>query len=97
MEMGGEGGSGRSVLAARHDDDHYVTTHYQLYSTRISWIPCISLIFFSYPVFAAETCIPSLSLVFYRLCLYSDIRGSLNKFPDFYRMGTFIDSTHMKL
>ena len=25
------------------------------------------------------------------------IRGSLNKFPDFYRMGTFIDSTHMKL
>ena len=27
----------------------------------------------------------------------SDIRGSLNKFPDFFRMGTFIDSTHMKL
>ena len=26
-----------------------------------------------------------------------DIRGSLNKFPDFFRMGTFIDSTHMKL
>ena len=25
------------------------------------------------------------------------IRGSLNKFPDFFRMGTFIDSTHMKL
>ena len=24
-------------------------------------------------------------------------RGSLNKFPDFFRMGTFIDSTHMKL
>ena len=24
------------------------------------------------------------------------IRGSLNKFPDFFRMGTFIDSTHMK-
>ena len=23
--------------------------------------------------------------------------GSLNKFPDFFRMGTFIDSTHMKL
>ena len=27
----------------------------------------------------------------------SYIRGSLNKFPDFFRMGTFIDSTHMKL
>ena len=25
------------------------------------------------------------------------IRRSLNKFPDFFRMGTFIDSTHMKL
>ena len=25
------------------------------------------------------------------------IRGSLNKFPDFFPMGTFIDSTHMKL
>ena len=23
--------------------------------------------------------------------------GSLNKFPDFFCMGTFIDSTHMKL
>ena len=26
-----------------------------------------------------------------------DIRGSLNKFPDFFRVSTFIDSTHMKL
>ena len=25
------------------------------------------------------------------------LRRSLNKFPDFFRMGTFIDSTHMKL
>ena len=25
------------------------------------------------------------------------IRGSLNKFPDFFRVGTFIDSTYMKL
>ena len=25
------------------------------------------------------------------------IRGSVNRFPDFFRMGTFIDSTHMKL
>ena len=23
--------------------------------------------------------------------------GSLNKFPDFFRLGTFIDSIHMKL
>ena len=27
----------------------------------------------------------------------SNIRGSLNKFPDFFRKGAFIDSTHMKL
>ena len=25
------------------------------------------------------------------------IRGALDKFPDFFRMGTFIDSTHVKL
>ena len=25
------------------------------------------------------------------------VSGSLNKFTDFFRMGTFIDSTHMKL
>ena len=25
------------------------------------------------------------------------IQGSLNKFADFFRMGTFIDSTHIKL
>ena len=26
-----------------------------------------------------------------------DIRGAYDKFPDFFRMATFIDSTHMKL
>ena len=26
-----------------------------------------------------------------------EVRGSLNKFPDFFCMGTFIGSTHMKL
>ena len=29
------------------------------------------------------------------VCVY--IRGSLNKFPGFFRIDTFIDSTHMKL
>ena len=29
--------------------------------------------------------------------IYIYIRGSLNKFPDFFRIGTFIDSTHIKL
>ena len=28
-------------------------------------------------------------------CFY--LRGTYDKFPDFFRMGTFIDSTHMKL
>ena len=26
-----------------------------------------------------------------------NVRGAYDKFPDFFRMGTFIDSTHMKL
>ena len=29
--------------------------------------------------------------------IYIYLQGSLNKFPDFFRMGSFIDSTHMKL
>ena len=37
-------------------------------------------------------------ILFFSLAfLFLDIRGSLNKFPDFFCMGTFIDSTHMKL
>ena len=33
------------------------------------------------------------------LCMdiYLGIQGSLNKFADFFRMDTFIDSTHMKV
>ena len=33
----------------------------------------------------------------YNQFFFTHIRGSLNKFPNFFRMGTFIDSTHMKL
>ena len=29
--------------------------------------------------------------------MYMYIGGAYDKFPDFFRMGTFIDSTHMKL
>ena len=29
--------------------------------------------------------------------IYIYIQGLLNKFPDFFCMGTFIDNTHMKL
>ena len=28
---------------------------------------------------------------------YIDIRGACDKFPDLFRVGTFIDSTHVKL
>ena len=31
------------------------------------------------------------------VCVCVCVRGSLNKFQDFFRMGTFIDSSHMKL
>ena len=37
-----------------------------------------------------------ISIYIYILC-QSNIRESLNKFPDFFRMGAFIDSTHIKL
>ena len=29
--------------------------------------------------------------------MITEVRESLNKLPDFLRMGTFIDSTHIKL
>ena len=29
--------------------------------------------------------------------IYIYIRGAYDKFPDFFRMGTFIESTHVKL
>ena len=33
----------------------------------------------------------------YQMSLYIYIRASSDKFPDVFRMGTFIDSAHMKL
>ena len=37
-------------------------------------------------------------MALYHTALYHIVlRVSLNKFPDFFRMGTFIDSIHMKL
>ena len=36
-------------------------------------------------------------IVFNHIFIHSYIHGSLNKFPEIFRMGTFIDSTHMKL
>ena len=35
--------------------------------------------------------------IYIYIYIYIYIRGSLNKLPDFFRMCTFIDSTHMKL
>ena len=29
--------------------------------------------------------------------MHADMRGAYDKFPDFFRMDTFIDSTHIKL
>ena len=34
--------------------------------------------------------------VYIYIYIYIYIQGSLNKFPDFFHMGTFIDSTHRK-
>ena len=35
--------------------------------------------------------------IYIYIYIYIYIRGSLNRFLDFFLMGTFIDSTHMKL
>ena len=35
--------------------------------------------------------------VYIYIYIYIYTQGSLNQFPDFFSMGTFIDSTHMKL
>ena len=37
------------------------------------------------------------SLIRAYIYIYIYIWGAYNNFPDFFRMGTFIDSTHMKL
>ena len=37
------------------------------------------------------------SQVIYIYTPQANIQGAYDKFPDFFRMGTFIDSTHMKL
>ena len=37
------------------------------------------------------------NVIYIYIYIYIYIRGSLNKFLEFFRMGTFIDSTHMKL
>ena len=41
--------------------------------------------------------IQTLPWIYIYIYIYIYIWGSLNKFPDFFRIGTFIDSTHMKL
>ena len=41
--------------------------------------------------------IKSVKICLYYLIKHAYIRGSLNKFQNFFRMGTFFDSTHMKL
>ena len=38
----------------------------------------------------------NVALILLRILKKDNIWGSLNKFPDFFRMGTFIDNTHVK-
>ena len=35
--------------------------------------------------------------IYIYIYIYIYIQGAYDKFPDFFRCGTFIDSTHMKL
>ena len=37
------------------------------------------------------------SVIYIYIYIYIYIREAYDKFPDFFRMSTFIDSTHMKL
>ena len=47
--------------------------------------------------FIENTEIPIYIYIYIHIAISFYTRGSLNKFPDFFRMGTFIDSTHMNL
>ena len=42
-------------------------------------------------------CILTYKYIYIVWGLHIYIQGSLNKFPDFFHLGTFIDSAHMKL
>ena len=57
--------------------------------------------FFGLLHFTLDQCLKTLNVTLgsirYHSLSISYIRGAYDKFPDFFRMGTFIDSTHMKL
>ena len=84
----------------------YLSWYVQIYlslfisSQSVSIYLSIYLIFFLFSLSIKTFLMPYSSLVIFvlRLSFLSIyLRGSLNKVPDFFRMGTFIDTTHMKL
>ena len=73
---------------------HYQIVQYHIQGTRWMWVLflCRDAVGVFYN--PADCC--NIYLNFF-LIWFIVLQGSLNKFPDFFRMGTFIDSTHMKL
>ena len=49
------------------------------------------------PSYTHRLAVPHQWKIYFWIIHYEILRGSLDKFPDFFRMGTFSDSTHMKL
>ena len=70
----------QNSLSLSNDLYMYTYTHIYIYNTYIRY---------------TFICYMNMPIYIY-IYIYIYIRGSLNKFPDFFRMGTFIDSTHMK-
>ena len=102
IEKGGGRGSGRSVLVEQDDDDNDdFIKHPSSASSTLTFFLNISspLDYFVYQFFPYSRILFQYSLpyIYIYIYIYIHTQGSLNKFPDFFRMGTFIDSTHMKL
>ena len=69
----------------------------RLFDAKSSLYIYIKYVWFGFVVFYSISTIVGYLMLNPLYTYISNIRGSLNKFPDFFRIGTFIDSTHMKL
>ena len=104
----GERGIGISVLAARHDDDDiYIYIYIYIHPQTDCFVVAQLIIVARHKRYLLGSKLAWLytsRISYYRandnLSIKEEnsrIRGSLNKFPDVFSLGTFNDRTHMKL
>ena len=83
-------------------NSHFTVKHHKTLSlltaaTATQHFYLLCLFFFSRTLFYSVQIGVGKDYCVLHIYIYIYIRWSLNKFPDFFRMGTFIDSIHMKL